>query len=310
MFSTTDCEVDVFFCFSSWRLLLLTDDVSDSEVSLTSMVRFALRRMGVGVLIDVVDFDADGPALSVWLGGGAIETGGLKCSIWVKPCLFTNALSGFVVRFGICIFNARATMLELEIHERPEEITLTSSVCFRLRFTILLPKLFLGRSFLWFTIYCSRVSTCTFLGRLTLYCPHSVSLSFQFPNFAMSDFGTRTSGLFASFVTLVVGLTFPKVLTGARTAWSPSNIFFCLRAAGSSSAIFTCTLHSLLGIGMAIPSDHIRRDSLSFISSCSSCALVFAAQMTFSISIAKHLPVSAHCVSVRYDQPGMVSSFK
>ena len=93
----------------------------------------------------------------VWVGGVAIGTGGLKCSNGVKSGLLMNASSCFGFHFGICIFNARATLLEVEIHERPEEITLTSSVCFRLRFIFLLPKFFLGRYFLWFTIYCSRV---------------------------------------------------------------------------------------------------------------------------------------------------------
>ena len=53
-----------FFYFLSWRLLHLTDDESDSDVSLTVIVRFSLRNMGVNCLVDGVNCDADGPAIS------------------------------------------------------------------------------------------------------------------------------------------------------------------------------------------------------------------------------------------------------
>ena len=147
MFSTTDLEAGAFFCFISWLLILLTDDVSDSEVSFTSIIRFSLRKMGVSCLANKVDCHTDGPAVSGWVGGAAIGTGGLKCCIWVKSGLYLNTSSCFGFCFGIRFLKTRATLLEVEIHERPEEITLTWSVCFRLRFMLLLPKSFLSRSF-------------------------------------------------------------------------------------------------------------------------------------------------------------------
>ena len=54
-----------FFGFLSWRLLLLTDDESDSDVSRTVIVRFSLRNMGVDCLVDGVNCVADGPAIPV-----------------------------------------------------------------------------------------------------------------------------------------------------------------------------------------------------------------------------------------------------
>ena len=104
-----------------------------------------------------------------------------------------------------------------------------------------------------------------FLGRLSIYCPYSVSLSFRVPNIAISEFRTRTSGLFCSVMTLFVGLIFPTVLPGARTSYSPSKIYFCLCVACILRAIFTCTLHSPHGIGLEILFDHMKRDSPSFV---------------------------------------------
>ena len=81
--STTDCEFGVFFCFLRWPLFLLTDDLSDTEVSLFSIVRFSLRKMGVSFLVDGVDCDTDVPAAPGWVGGAAIGIVRLKRSFWV-----------------------------------------------------------------------------------------------------------------------------------------------------------------------------------------------------------------------------------
>ena len=126
----------------------------------------------------------------------------------------------------------------------------------------------------------------------------------------LNSFLARTSGLFGSFITLLVGLIFPTVLPGARTSYSPFKLFFCLWVAWILRAIFNCTLRLLRGIGLEIPSDHMRRNSLSFNFSCLSWTQAFAAKITFSISTSKHMPVSIHCSSVIYDLPGMVSSSK
>ena len=129
-------------------MLLLIEDVSKSEVSLTAIVRFSLRKVGVNCLADGIDCGADGPVVSVWIGGAEIGTGGLKCSICVKPGLFMKASSCLGLRFGILTVKARATLLEMERQESQEARTLTSSVCFRLRFIFLMPETFLSKPFL------------------------------------------------------------------------------------------------------------------------------------------------------------------
>ena len=109
-------------------------------------------------------------------------------------------------------------------------------------------------------------------------------------------------------MTLVVRLIFPTVLLKAWTSYKPSRFFFCLCAASFFRAILTCTLLSLRGIGLEIPSDTIGLGSSSFGFCCSLRFWAFAAQMTFSISSSEYMPVSAHCSSVRYYLPGMISS--
>ena len=93
IFSTTGIDFEIFFCFLIWRLLLLIEDVSESEVSLTAIVCFSLRNVGVNCLADGIDCGADGPVVSVWIGGAEIGNGGLKCGTCVKPGLFMNASS-------------------------------------------------------------------------------------------------------------------------------------------------------------------------------------------------------------------------
>ena len=55
IFSKLDDDIGDFLCFWSWLLLLLTDDESDSDVSLTVIVRFSLRNKGVNYLVDGVN---------------------------------------------------------------------------------------------------------------------------------------------------------------------------------------------------------------------------------------------------------------
>ena len=149
-----------------------------------------------------------------------------------------------------------------------------------------------------------------FFGRLSIYCDRSVSRSARVPNFAMSEFLTRTSCLFGSLITLVVGLTLQTVLPGANTSYNPSRFFFCLWFSWSFQASFIWMLRSEQGIDLEIPSDLINRCSPSFRLSCSALALALAAQMTRSISVSDQRAVSAHCSSDRYDRPGIVSSSK
>ena len=127
MFSSIDGNFEDF-CVMSWRFLFLTDAISESDVSLTVIVRSSLRNMDVSYLVNWVDCIADGPAVSGCVGGAAIGTGGPERNICVKSGLFTNASSSLGLRFGICILKPRATLLEADMQERPEEITLMSSV--------------------------------------------------------------------------------------------------------------------------------------------------------------------------------------
>ena len=148
-----------------------------------------------------------------------------------------NASPCLGLRFGIGIFKTRAALLEVDIQERPEEITLTSSVCFRLRFNFLLPN-----SLLWFTIF------------FVLYLfglPLNVLLQFSVPFVLGSELcniriPASKLWLVWSFNTFVVGLTFPTVLPGSRTSYRISKTFFCLCVACILRAIFTCTLLLLL----------------------------------------------------------------
>ena len=53
-----------FFCFLSWHLLLLTDNESDSDVSLFVILRFSLLNMVVICLVDRLNCGLDAPAMS------------------------------------------------------------------------------------------------------------------------------------------------------------------------------------------------------------------------------------------------------
>ena len=45
------CKMDwgskLFFCLLRWRLLLLTEEVSESDLSITGIIRFSFRKIGV-----------------------------------------------------------------------------------------------------------------------------------------------------------------------------------------------------------------------------------------------------------------------
>ena len=75
-------KIDVvdFFCFFKVLLLLRTDDVSESDVSLNVICLFplrSLRNIGVGCCGEAT-CDADGPDVLGLFGGAASGTGGLK----------------------------------------------------------------------------------------------------------------------------------------------------------------------------------------------------------------------------------------
>ena len=120
----------LFLLFSK-RFLLLIDNVSESDVSLNVIFRFSLRKMGVSCL-GVIDCVANGPAWIGCVGGAASVIGGLKWRICVKSGLLTKALSCFGLHLGMRFLSARATLLEVDIHDRPDEMTLTlpAVVCF------------------------------------------------------------------------------------------------------------------------------------------------------------------------------------
>ena len=104
------------------------------------MVRFYFRKMGVVCVID-------GPAIAGCVGGAAIGTGGLKCRVCFRSGQFWIASSCLGLRSCVLIFKARATLLEVEMQDRPEDTKLMSSGYLRLRLIFLLAKSFLNRSF-------------------------------------------------------------------------------------------------------------------------------------------------------------------
>ena len=221
-----------------------------------------------------------------------------------------KASSCLGLRFGILIFRERATLLAEEIQDLPEDTTLMSSACFPFLLIFLSPMCFLIKSRLCLLIFCSIVFSYIFFGLLSMYCLSSVSRSVFVPNFAISEFRTRTSCRFGSLITLAVGLTLHTVLPGASTSYSSSRFFLCRWLSCIFQANFTWMLLSEHEIGLETPSDLINRCSPSFIFCSSFLARAFAAQMTFSISVSEHRAVSAYCSSVKYAQPGIVSSSK
>ena len=108
-------------------------------------------------------------------------------------------LINFWISFGIRILRTLAALLKVEMENRPEEITLTSSGLFLEGLIFLLPRSFLRRSFLWLWIFCSNVFSLFFCGLLSAYWAKSVSLSFSVPKFRIYVMRTLISGLLGSF---------------------------------------------------------------------------------------------------------------
>ena len=192
--------------------------MSESDVSLrVSCLLLDFGRISVGTFVEAVRA-ADGPAAFGVGGGGATGAGGLKCNTWVRSGRFRKASSCFGFHFGILILRDRAILLADDIQDLPEDITLMSLACFLFLLIFLSPVFFLIRSCLCLLIFCSIVFSLIFFGLRSIYCFKSVSLSALVPIIAMSEFGTRTSCLFCSFMTLVVGLTLQTLLPGASTS--------------------------------------------------------------------------------------------
>ena len=139
IFSTNDC--DDLFCLRV-LLLFLTEDISESDISLIVSCRLLVfRKIGVDIC-GVVFCTADGPA-SFGLGvGGAIGADGLKGYIWVRSGLLMKASSCLGLRVAILIFRERATLLAEEIQDLPEDTTLMSSTCFLFLLIFLSPVFF------------------------------------------------------------------------------------------------------------------------------------------------------------------------
>ena len=138
--------------FFKVRSLFRIEEVSESDVSLIVSWRFEVfRKMGVGLgCTDEAICAPDGPAVFDVANCGAI---GLNLNICVRSGLFRNASSCFGFLLGILIFNDLAILLAVEIHDRPDETTLTSSVCLLLRLIFLSPVFFRVRSRLCFWIF-------------------------------------------------------------------------------------------------------------------------------------------------------------
>ena len=177
---------------------------------------FRIRRVASLHRIRVI-CEADGPGEGGCVGGAAISWIGVSI-ISVRSVMFLNASSCFGFLLRIPILRTLATLLVVEMQDRPEEITLTSSKRFLEHIISLLPKSCLIRSFLWFWIFCSNVLSLIFIGLLSAYWAHPFSLSFLVPIFAISELRTLTSVFFSSYITLIVWLIFPTVLLGDKTS--------------------------------------------------------------------------------------------
>ena len=136
-------------------------------------------------------------------GGCAIVCPRLKCKICVKSCLSLTTSSYLELCLGFCFLKARAPLLVVEKQNRTTDTMLMSSACFLDLLIILLPPFFSNRSF------CGLESSALvpfhlFGGRLSAYWANTVDRSCLFPNIAISGFLTLTSGLFGSFMILVL----------------------------------------------------------------------------------------------------------
>ena len=226
-----------FSVFFSNRLLLLSDDVSESDVMLTVILRFSLRIIGVSCF-DETTCGADGQAVIVWVGGAASGTGGLKWRIWVVLSINKNIIV-FWITCGNSPSECACNVDEVDRQDLPDEMTLTSSDYRLFCLMFLLTRLLLTKTFRWFVIFCSSIFSWIFWGLRPMYCPNSVSRSFFVTNFAISEFLTQTSGLFGSLIMLAVGLILPTLLPRSRTSYNPSKFFFSLWLAWIYRAILT-----------------------------------------------------------------------
>ena len=244
--------------YFEWWSWIVDQKISESEVSLTWKVHFSFLNIGD-------NFGEDGHASEGCVSGAAMGSAGKKCRICMRSCRFWNNSSCLGFCLVILIFRALATLLYVERQDRPEDIIIISSGWLLLRLIFLLPRSFLKRYFLWIMIFCSRTFSWTFFGVLLMHWPSSVSRSCLVPILAISEFRTRTSGLFGSLIRLVVGLTFPTLLYWASTSYRQSKFSFYRFAAFIIPAILTWLLRSLRGIGLEISSNDISLASTSFV---------------------------------------------
>ena len=125
--------------FSFWRLIRLTDEDLESEMSFVGTGCFLLRNIGF-------NRGANDHEVVSCVDGAAIGSCGLKWRICFESGLPLKASSCLGFFFGIHIFKAGATLLVLEMQEREEEAMLTSSACFLDRLFILLSRICLDFS--------------------------------------------------------------------------------------------------------------------------------------------------------------------
>ena len=131
---------------------------------------------------------------------------------------------GFLWEFSFSMLWQRC--FRLEKHDLSDDITLISSGRFREHLILILRRSFPKRSFWWLLIFCCKLFSLIPLGPLLTYRPKSVSRLCFVPSLAISELRTLTSGLLGSCMILVVGVTFPTVLPGAKTYKSSPNSSF------------------------------------------------------------------------------------
>ena len=135
--------------------------------------------------------------------------------------------------------------------------------------------------------FCILFCFCAELRDIRISYPNLLSIRLFYDARGRADFAHRTSG----------SKHFVKSIEILHCRWL-SCIFL---------ASFTWMLLSEHGIGLNTPSDLINRCSPSFIFCSSFLARASATQMTFSISVSEQRAISAHCSSVKYERPGIVS---
>ena len=127
--------------------------------------------------------------------------------------------------------------------------------------------------------------------RSSFYVPFQLCVSFvsgsEFCNVGISNSNFRSIRFFYD---TRCWADFTKCATWGKNLIEPVEVLFLLWLAWIFRAMFTWTLSLLRGIGLAMPSNHMNRDSSSSIFDCSFWARIFAAQIISLFLCQKTMP--------------------